>query len=78
MNNKIIESSLLANGTKLTSESVYNAAAGSNIINIKVPKTAPDPYVSVIALKIEGVPVMEKNFLQQTQLGVEIVDLFQQ
>ncbi|MCG9792326.1 alpha-L-fucosidase [Flavobacterium algicola] len=75
LNNKIVEASLLANGTALSSESVYNSTAAINIISIKVPETAPDPYVSVIALKIEGIPIMEQNFLQQTN-GTVILDAY--
>lgn len=75
LNNKIVDASILANGKKLSSESNYNAAAGTTIISIKVPKDAPDPYVSVIALKLEGAPVMEQNFLQQTN-GVVVLDAY--
>ncbi|MGJ8592760.1 MAG: alpha-L-fucosidase [Aquaticitalea sp.] len=75
LNNSIDHASLLANGNSLTYESNYDAAAGTNIISIKVPKTAPDPYVSVIALKLKGAPMMDQTFLQQ-QDGIVILDAF--
>ncbi len=75
LNNKVASASLLASGKTLSYESKYNAAAGLNIISITIPKVAPDPYVSVIALKIEGTPLMEQSFLQQRD-GTVILDAF--
>lgn len=75
LNNKVVKVSLLASGNELSSSAKYNAATGLNVITIKVPKMAPDPYVSVIALKIEGEPVMDQAFLQQ-QDGSVILDAF--
>ncbi|MBU2929881.1 alpha-L-fucosidase [Winogradskyella psychrotolerans] len=75
LNNSIEKASLLASGVTLTHTSEFNAAAGVNIISIKVPKSAPDPYVSVIALKIKGVAKMDQTFLQQ-QDGSVILDAF--
>jgi alpha-L-fucosidase len=75
LNNKVANVSLLASGVALFCESEYNAAAGLNIITIKVSKIAPDPYVSVIALNIEGEPVMDQAFLQQSD-GTVILDAF--
>jgi alpha-L-fucosidase len=75
LNNKVDQVSLLASGDALKHEAEYSVAAGLNIITIKVPVTAPDPYVSVIALKIEGEPVMDQAFLQQRD-GTVILDAY--
>ena len=75
LNNKITNASLLASGDILSHTTEYNAAAGLNTITIKIPKEAPDPYVSVITLTIEGNPVMEQAFLQQRD-GTVILDAF--
>ena len=75
LNNDIENASLLASGETLSHESDFNAAAGANVISVKVPKTAPDPYVSVIAIKIKGAPIMDQTFLQQ-QDGTVILDAF--
>jgi len=75
LNNSIEKASLLSDGKVLAHTSKFDAAAGTNVISINVPKTAPDPYVSVIELKIKGVPMMEQTFLQQ-QNGVVILDAF--
>jgi alpha-L-fucosidase len=75
LNNRIADASLLASGDVLSFTSEYNAEAGANVIRINVPKQAPDPYVSVIALTLEGAPVMEQAFLQQSD-GSVILDAF--
>ncbi len=75
LNNKVTKVSLLASENALSSSAEYNAAAGLNTITINVPKTAPDNYVSVIAVEIEGEPAMEQAFLQQ-QDGTVILDAF--
>ncbi|MDO6597925.1 alpha-L-fucosidase [Oceanihabitans sp. 2_MG-2023] len=75
LNNSIEKASLLANGNVLSHNSEFNLAAGTNILSIKVPKTAPDPYVSVIALQLKGHPIMDQAFLQQ-QDGTVILDAF--
>jgi alpha-L-fucosidase len=75
LSNKITSASLLASGDVLSFDAEYNAAAGLNVVTINVPKMAPDPYVSVIALKVEGKPIMEQAFLQQ-QDGTVILDAF--
>ncbi|MGJ8744461.1 alpha-L-fucosidase [Polaribacter sp.] len=75
LNNKVEKVSLLASGNTLSYKTKFNAAAGVNVISIDVSKTAPDSYVSVIALKIEGAPKMDQTFLQQ-QDGTVILDAF--
>jgi len=75
LNNSIENASLLANGKSLSYDAKFNAAAGANVISIDVPKTAPDPNVSVIALKIKGALIMDQAFLQQ-QDGTVILDAF--
>jgi len=75
LSNKVVNVSLLANGSKLSYSESYNEAAGLNSISINVPHTAPDPYVSVISLKIEGAPIMDQAFLQQRD-GTVILDAF--
>ncbi|MDC0177927.1 alpha-L-fucosidase [Polaribacter sp.] len=75
LNNSIENASLLANGKSLSYDAKFNAAAGANVISIDVPKTAPDPNVSVIALKIKGALIMDQAFLQQ-QDGKVILDAF--
>jgi alpha-L-fucosidase len=75
LNNKVSQAFLLASGNVLSSSAEYNSGAGLNEISINVPKIAPDPYVSVIALEIEGDPVMDQAFLQQ-QDGSVILDAF--
>ena len=75
LNNGIENVSLLVNGNELSFESKFDAMAGVNVISINVPKTAPDPYVSVIALEIKGDPIMDQTVLQQ-QDGIIILDAF--
>ncbi|MDC1466038.1 alpha-L-fucosidase [Polaribacter sp.] len=75
LNNSIENASLLANGKSLSYDAKFNAAVGANVISIDVPKTAPDPNVSVIALKIKGALIMDQAFLQQ-QDGTVILDAF--
>lgn len=75
LSNSIESASLLASGKTLSSKEEYNAAAGTNIISINVPRVAPDPNVSVIVLKIKGDPLMDQTFLQQ-QEGTVILDAF--
>ncbi len=75
LNNKVDHVSLLASGEMLSCQTVYNAAAGLNTMTIQVPKIAPDPYVSVIALIIEGEPMMDQSFLQQMD-GTVILDAY--
>lgn len=76
LNNSILKASLLASGDELSSSATYNAAAGLNVITIKVPKTAPDSSVSVIALEIAREPRMDQAFLQQGD-GTVLLDAFQ-
>ena len=76
LSNSIVNASLLSNGDKLATSAEYNSAADLNIVTINVPKTAPDPNVSVIALEIEGKPKMERRFVQQLD-GTVILDGFQ-
>ncbi|MBU2939187.1 alpha-L-fucosidase [Lacinutrix sp. C3R15] len=75
LNNSIEKASLLASGDELSHESEFNPDAGANVISIKVPKSAPDPYVSVIALTIKGEAKMDQTFLQQ-QDGSVVLDAF--
>ncbi|MEQ8556526.1 MAG: alpha-L-fucosidase [Cyclobacteriaceae bacterium] len=75
LSNKVVNASLLATGDVLTHEAEYNPATGTHIIAIQVPEKAPDPYVSVIALQVEGDPVMDQAFLQQ-QDGKVLLDAF--
>jgi len=76
LNNKVLNASLLANGQSLSSKSEYNAAAGLNVITIEVPEAAPDPYVSVIALNIEGRVSMDQVIMQQRD-GRVVLDGYQ-
>jgi alpha-L-fucosidase len=75
LNNKVEKVSLLASGNTLSYKTKFNEGAGVNVISIDVPKKAPDSYVSVIELKIEGAPKMDQTFLQQ-QDGTVILDAF--
>ncbi|WP_158973949.1 alpha-L-fucosidase [Cellulophaga sp. L1A9] len=75
LSNKVVQASLLASSQTLSYDSDFNAATGTNIISIKIPKTAPDPFVSVVALQIEGKAKMEQTFLQQLD-GTVILDAF--
>jgi len=75
LNNTVAKASLLASGEALSFTSEYNAAAAVNTIAIEIPQRAPDPYVSVIALELEGAPSMEHSFLQQPD-GTVILDAF--
>ena len=75
LNNKVEKVSLLASGNTLSYITKFNGGAGVNVISIDVPKKAPDSYVSVIELKIEGAPKMDQTFLQQ-QDGTVILDAF--
>jgi alpha-L-fucosidase len=70
LDNKILSASLLASGDPLTHSSSFDAAAGLRRHTITVPKTAPDPYVSVIALAVEGDASMEQVHLQQNDGSV--------
>lgn len=73
--NKVSKASLLAGQTELFTSNEFNASAGLNVVSIQVPKTAPDPYVSVISLEIEGEPVIDGHFLQQNDDTV-LLDAF--
>lgn len=76
LNNKVLNASLLASGKTLTSETKFNAAAGLNILTIQVPKSAPDPNVSVIVLNLEGAVSMDQVLVQQ-QDGTVLLDGYQ-
>ena len=76
LDNKILSASLLARGDALACESRFNAAAGLKVHTITVPKKATDPYVSVIALTVEGAVSMEQAHLQQTD-GAVVLDGYQ-
>lgn len=76
LNNKILSASLLDGGKTLESETKYNAAAGLNVLTIEIPKSAPDPYVSVIALNLEGAVSMDQVLMQQ-QDGTVLLDGYQ-
>lgn len=65
LNNKVLSVSLLANGESLDHQIEFNPAAGLNVLTIEVPKKAPDPYVSVIALTLEGEVSMDQSIVQQ-------------
>lgn len=75
LNNKIMNISLLNTDITLQYEEVFVAEAGLNTISINIPKTAPDPYVSVIALEIKGKPSIDQSFLQQSD-GSVILDAY--
>ncbi|MFC1760845.1 alpha-L-fucosidase [Planctomycetota bacterium] len=72
LDNEILNASLLAGGASLATTSSFDAAAGLKRHTITVPKTAPDPYVSVIALTVEGDVSMEQVHLQQNDGSVEL------
>ncbi len=76
LNNKVVSARLLASGKSLSVESTYNSAAGLNTLTIQVPESAPDPYVSVIALEVEGDALMDQAILQQRD-GTVYLDGFQ-
>ena len=76
LDNKILSASLLASGDPLAYTSAFDAAAGLRRHTITVPEKAPDPYVSVIALTVEGVVSMEQAHLQQTD-GAVVLDGYQ-
>ena len=61
--------------TLLTHTSTFDAAAGLRRHTITVPETAPDPYVSVIALTVEGDASMEQAHLQQND-GSVVLDAY--
>ena len=75
LNNKVLSASLLANGNTLDQQVEFNQAAGINVLTIAVPKKAPDPYVSVIALMLEGEVSMDQSIVQQGS-GSVILDGF--
>lgn len=70
LDNEILNASLLVSGTPLDHTSTFDAAAGLRRHTIAVPTTAPDPYVSVIALTVEGAASMEQAHLQQNDGSV--------
>ena len=76
LNNKVLKASLLASGKTLTSETKFNVAAGLNVLTVKVPISAPDPYVSVIALNLEGIVSMDQVLMQQRD-GTVMLDGYQ-
>ncbi|MCK0160538.1 alpha-L-fucosidase [Muricauda sp. F6463D] len=76
LNNKVLDASLLISGEKLASETKFNAIAGLNVLTIKVPKSAPDPNVSVITLNIQGAVSMNQELMQQ-QDGTVLLDGYQ-
>jgi len=73
LDNKILSASLLVGGAPLGHTSAFDAAAGLRRHIITVPKAAPDPYVSVIALTVEGDVSMEHAYLQQND-GTVMLD----
>jgi hypothetical protein len=70
LDNKILSASLLVGSAPLGHTSEFDAAAGLRRHTITVPKAAPDPYVSVIALTMEGDVSMEQAYLQQNDGSV--------
>lgn len=73
LNNKILSASLHANGKPLDFQMKFNPDAGIHVFTISVPKSAPDPYVSVNALTLEGEVSMDQAMLQQGN-GTVILD----
>jgi alpha-L-fucosidase len=70
LDNTILSASLLASGDPLECTSLFDASAGIRRHTISIPRTAPDPYVSVIALTVEGEASMEQARLQQNDGSV--------
>ena len=75
LDNKILSASLLVGGAPLDHTSTFDAAAGLWRHTITVPKAAPDPYVSVIALMVEGDVSMAQDHLQQND-GRVVLDAY--
>lgn len=75
LDNKILGASLLVSGDQLAHTSTFHAAAGLRRHTITVPKAAPDPLVSVIALTVEGDVSMEQAYLQQSD-GSIVLDAY--
>lgn len=75
LDNAILSASLLASGGALAHASTFDAAAGLRRHTITVPKVAPDPYVSVIAVTVEGSVSMEQAHLQQAD-GTVLLDAY--
>ena len=75
LDNKILSASLLVSGDPLAHTSIFDAAAGLRRHTITVPVAAPDPYVSVIALTVEGDVSMEQAHLQQND-GSVVLDAY--
>jgi alpha-L-fucosidase len=75
LNNKILSAKLLDGGAPLTYSSTFDVEAGVRRHTIKVPETAPDAYVSVIALTVEGAASMEQVHLQQPD-GLVVLDAY--
>lgn len=65
LNNDVMEASLLVSGEELEHSVKFHSQAGLKIHTIRVPGAAPDPNVSVIALKIRGDASMDQAYLQQ-------------
>ena len=70
LDNKILSASLLVGGKTLAHTSSFDAAAGLRRHSIDIPRTAPNRYVSVIALTVEGEASMEQVHLQQNDGSV--------
>ncbi len=64
VNNTILNASLLAGGDSLEYKSEFDVFSGQNVITLKVPKDAPDAYVSVIKLVVSGAVSMDQTFMQ--------------
>lgn len=76
LNNSVLRATLLTSDKPLATDTKYNTAAGLNIFTIEVPQSAPDPNVSVIALKVKG-PVSMDQVLMQQRDGTVLLDGYQ-
>ncbi|MBU2950884.1 alpha-L-fucosidase [Tamlana agarivorans] len=75
LSNKVLNVSLLDSGEPLLFGRYFNADAGISKLQIEIPKKAPNSYVSVIKMVVEGTPVVDQAFIQQ-QDGTVILDAF--
>ncbi|EMI43323.1 glycosyl hydrolase [Rhodopirellula sp. SWK7] len=75
VNNAVLNASLLATGEAIQCESKLETFSGQNVITMKVPKVAPDEYVSVIKLDVEGTVSMDPAYMQLND-GTVIMDTY--
>ncbi|SMP55692.1 Alpha-L-fucosidase [Neorhodopirellula lusitana] len=75
VNNPVLTASLLATGETIQSESKLDPFSGQHLVTLKLPKEAPDEYVSVIKIELAGDVSMDPAHMQMND-GKVIMDTY--